>query len=179
MPYASNSVLTGELPAKAIDEFLAVTGPGSGSPLVSVELRHLGGALGRTGPHHGAVSKLPGSLRDVRRRDGADAGDPGRSIQAHADRAAASLAPYEAGHYSNFTEESGGAGRFFGGETWDRLRAVKGEYDPGTSSARTIRSRRPSSAAGDLAQRRASDARASAGGKRERARRRALSSSRR
>ena len=60
-PYVSNSLLTGDLSAKALDEFLAVTGPGSGSPLVSVELRHLGGALGRTAPHHGAVSTLPGS----------------------------------------------------------------------------------------------------------------------
>ena len=55
----------------------------------------------------------------------------GGMMQGFADRAAASLAPYEAGHYSNFTEESGGAGRFFGGRTWDRLRAVKGQVDPG------------------------------------------------
>jgi FAD/FMN-containing dehydrogenase len=55
----------------------------------------------------------------------------GQMMQGFADRAAASLAPYEAGRFSSFTEESGGAGRFFGGETWDRLRAVKAEYDPG------------------------------------------------
>jgi FAD/FMN-containing dehydrogenase len=30
----------------------------------------------------------------------------------------------------NFTEADGGAGRFFGGETWNRLRAVKAQYDP-------------------------------------------------
>jgi FAD/FMN-containing dehydrogenase len=54
----------------------------------------------------------------------------GQTMQRFADRAAASLAPYEAGLFSSFTEEGGGAGRFFCGETWDRLRAVKGEYDP-------------------------------------------------
>ena len=57
--------------------------------------------------------------------------EAGQVAQAHADRVAARCSPYESGHYSNFTEESGGAGRFFGGEAWDRLRAVKGEYDPG------------------------------------------------
>jgi hypothetical protein len=39
------------------------------------------------------------------------------------------MRPYESGLYSNFTEESGSAGRFFGGETWDRLRTVKAQYD--------------------------------------------------
>ena len=50
VPYVSNSMLTGDLSAKAIDEFLAVTGPGSGSPLVSASsCGTSGGALGRTG----------------------------------------------------------------------------------------------------------------------------------
>src|SRR5262249_57438508 len=60
MPYASSHLLTDELPAGAIDDFVAMSGPGSGSPLASVELRHLGGALGRSRPGHGAVSTLPG-----------------------------------------------------------------------------------------------------------------------
>ena len=55
----------------------------------------------------------------------------GQMMQGFADRAAGALAPYAAGRYSNFTEETGGAERFFGGETWDRLRAVKRDYDPG------------------------------------------------
>lgn len=37
--------LVGALPAAAIDDLLAVAGPGSGSPLATVELRHAGGAL--------------------------------------------------------------------------------------------------------------------------------------
>jgi FAD/FMN-containing dehydrogenase len=37
--------LVGALPAAAIDDLVAVTGPGSGSPLASVELRHASGAL--------------------------------------------------------------------------------------------------------------------------------------
>ena len=37
--------LVGALPAEAIDDLVAVTGPGSGSPLTSVELRHASGAM--------------------------------------------------------------------------------------------------------------------------------------
>jgi FAD/FMN-containing dehydrogenase len=37
--------LVGALPAAAIDDLLAVAGPGSGSPLATVELRHASGAL--------------------------------------------------------------------------------------------------------------------------------------
>lgn len=37
--------LVGELPAQAIDDLLAVTGPASQSPLATVELRHASGAL--------------------------------------------------------------------------------------------------------------------------------------
>ena len=37
--------LVGELPAAAIDDLVAVAGPGSGSPLATVELRHASGAL--------------------------------------------------------------------------------------------------------------------------------------
>jgi hypothetical protein len=35
----------GALPAEAIDELVAIAGPGSGSPLATVELRHAGGVL--------------------------------------------------------------------------------------------------------------------------------------
>ena len=41
----ADDALVGALPAAAIDDLLAVAGPGSGSPLATVELRHAGGAL--------------------------------------------------------------------------------------------------------------------------------------
>jgi FAD/FMN-containing dehydrogenase len=128
VPYASSSVLTGDLTAAAIDDFLAVTGPGSGSPLVSVELRHLGGALGRSAPHHGAVSQLPGSFA-LFAIGVAPTPEIKAAVETYAEVVADTMRPYESGLYSNFTEESGSAGRFFGGETWDRLRAVKAQWD--------------------------------------------------
>jgi hypothetical protein len=44
-PEARDDGLVGELPAAAIDDLLAVAGPGSQSPLSTVELRHASGAL--------------------------------------------------------------------------------------------------------------------------------------
>jgi FAD/FMN-containing dehydrogenase len=41
------------------------------------------------------------------------------------------LEPYRVGEYPNFVESPADASRFFGPETWARLRQVKGVYDPG------------------------------------------------
>ena len=62
VPYAGSDDMLSALPPKAIDELLEVAGPGSGSPLLSVELRHLGGALARPEPGHGALAALDGSF---------------------------------------------------------------------------------------------------------------------
>ena len=49
VPFARSGQLLDELPAAAIDAIVEAAGPGSGSPLLSLELRLLGGAL-TTGP---------------------------------------------------------------------------------------------------------------------------------
>jgi hypothetical protein len=56
VPYTSESLLTHDLPASAIDSLVEAVGPGSGSQLASVELRHGGGALSR---HHRALERSP------------------------------------------------------------------------------------------------------------------------
>jgi hypothetical protein len=71
VPYTSESILTQELPASAIDSLVEAVGPGSGSQLVSVELRHTGAALSRA-PPAGLLSRLWGRLRPGSRCNGAD-----------------------------------------------------------------------------------------------------------
>lgn len=51
MPGLERGFLLTSLTAEAVDALLAVTGPGSGSPQVVVEVRRLGGALARPGAH--------------------------------------------------------------------------------------------------------------------------------
>jgi FAD/FMN-containing dehydrogenase len=62
VPYAGEHLVLGDLPSAAIDQFVAAAGPGSGSTLVSAEIRHTGGALARGGDDHGALNRFPGSF---------------------------------------------------------------------------------------------------------------------
>ena len=58
LPYTGAGHMLGKLGAEAIDRFVDAAGPGSGSPLVSSEIRHLGGALLRPKPGNGALATL-------------------------------------------------------------------------------------------------------------------------
>ena len=62
VPYQGDHLVLGGLPENAIDVVVDAAGPGSGSTLVSVEVRHAGGALGRGGEGHGALDRLPGEF---------------------------------------------------------------------------------------------------------------------
>jgi hypothetical protein len=58
----ANSVLVEGFPAGAVDALVAAAGPGSGSNLLFVELRQLGGALSRPSPRGGALDHLPAAF---------------------------------------------------------------------------------------------------------------------
>ena len=47
LPFVSTTALLSDLPSAGVEELVSVAGPGSGSPLAMVELRHMGGALAR------------------------------------------------------------------------------------------------------------------------------------
>jgi hypothetical protein len=129
-PVPSDSVhaMLGELDAAAIDALVNAAGPGSGSTLVSVELRHAGGALSRAAAGAGAVATLPGSYAFF----AVGIADPAlaEKTDADLDRVARALRPYEAGHYLNFVEERTDATGFFPPEVARRLEAARESYDP-------------------------------------------------
>ena len=83
-----------ELPDEAIDAFAGVAGPGSGSPMLLSELRHIGGALGRPDPNGGALTLAILQLRKLplQRRHADDAragrGNPPAPGEDRADDAA-------------------------------------------------------------------------------------------
>ncbi|HEY7537687.1 MAG TPA: FAD-binding oxidoreductase [Gaiellaceae bacterium] len=130
VPYLGEHLVLDRLPASAIDSFVAVAGPGSGSTLVSVEIRHAGGALGRGGADHGALDKLPGEyvyfgIGMV--LDEASAAATRDDLH----RVTGSLRPYRSGSYLNFEEEQADPASFYGEMTYRRLREVKAALDPG------------------------------------------------
>jgi hypothetical protein len=57
-PALGEQALLAALPEAAIEALLEVAGPGAASPLLAVELRHLGGALARPAPDGGALASL-------------------------------------------------------------------------------------------------------------------------
>jgi FAD/FMN-containing dehydrogenase len=129
VPYTSESLLTQELPASAIDSLVEAVGPGSGSQLVSIELRHGGGALSRASQDAGALATLPGSFLafGVGFVPVPEAMAPTR---AWLGAFKAALEPYDAGRYFNFVEESFDITGIFTPDVLDRLREVKQRYDP-------------------------------------------------
>jgi hypothetical protein len=129
VPYAGASALTGDLPEAAIDALLEAVGPGSGSQLISVELRHCGGALSRAPDGAGALATLPGSFLafGVGIVPVPEAMAP---TQAWLGAFKAAVEPYEAGNYINFCDDPIDLETAFGAETVARLCEVKDRYDP-------------------------------------------------
>jgi hypothetical protein len=129
VPYRADGMMTGELPAAAMDSLMEAIGPGSGSQLLFIELRHCGGAVSRAPQNAGALATLPGSFSAF----GAgfvpvpEAMAPTRAWLADFK---AALEPYFAGNYLNFVEEPCDIARIFQPEVLDRLREVKQRYDP-------------------------------------------------
>ncbi|MFC7620345.1 FAD-binding oxidoreductase [Microlunatus sp. GCM10028923] len=126
---ADGSLLT-QLPGAAIDSLLAVVGPGCPTPLLSVEVRHIGGAAGRTAPDHGALARLDGDylfLAAGITPDPDTTAQVGRDVQATRQAVAPWASAYE---YANFCERPGDAGRLFPPDVYRRLRMIKTEVDP-------------------------------------------------
>jgi FAD/FMN-containing dehydrogenase len=128
-PYAGTGMLLGDLPGEALDALVGAVGPDSPSQLLNVELRHLGGAMGRPGPDHGAMDALPGSflLYGVGIVPEPVAMAPTKEWLSAMTGA---MRPWDAGRYLNFSDEVEDIGVAFPPETVERLRAAKGTYDP-------------------------------------------------
>jgi FAD/FMN-containing dehydrogenase len=130
LPYDGVHQLLEYLPVKAIDEIVRLAGPGSNSPLVSFELRHLGGALRRREPGHGALGVVPGSFATfgVGVTPDATAQD---AVGEHLEALRASLEPYELDYaLPNFAMRPTEPSHLFDQPTVARLRRVRAEVDP-------------------------------------------------
>ena len=130
VPGVGDGMFLDELPAEAVDAIVETRA--GRPPLLSLEVRHLGGALARPSHEHGAVGSIDAALRGVRGRLRPDAGDRagGRAGRRPCRRA---LAPAggPSRTYFNFSERPVAPERLYPTETYRRLRRVKTEYDAG------------------------------------------------
>jgi FAD/FMN-containing dehydrogenase len=130
VPGAGDGMLLGDFPEEAIEAIVATAGAGSGSPLLSVEVRHLGGALGRMQPGHGALATIEAGFAMFAVGISMTP-ELGAAMRAHIEVVHAALAPWDAGRdYLNFTERRERGERLFGSKTYHRLQVVKAEVDP-------------------------------------------------
>ncbi|HEX5910405.1 MAG TPA: BBE domain-containing protein, partial [Thermoleophilaceae bacterium] len=121
---------TAQLDAVPVEELTKAAGPGSGSPLAMIQIRQMGGALERTAPGAGARATLPGAYSlialGVPENEGL-----AETIGGYLGAIDRAVEPHRCGEYPNFVERPADASAFFDADTWARLRAVKGTYDPG------------------------------------------------
>jgi hypothetical protein len=121
--------LLGPLPPDAIDAFVDAVGPGSGSTLISAELRQNGGALARPTAGAGALASVAGEYLAFAV---GSLTQPGASVAVRADldRMLEALAPYVVGAFFNFSDRPLPVSAFHGRDVVERLRAVKARWDP-------------------------------------------------
>ncbi len=126
--------MLGDLTPEAIKTLVEVAGVDSGSPLIQLELRRLGGALTRP----------PADLSPIGRRDskytmqGVGATmtpEMAQAVQAHLAFVTEAMSPYETGAtYVNFLELDGASPErvraAYSPEDWERLVELKDRYDP-------------------------------------------------
>jgi FAD/FMN-containing dehydrogenase len=130
-PARANGMLLNDVPPAAIDALVACAGHGSGSPLLSVELRQLGGAVAERPVDAGAVGHLEAGFLMFAVGVTPDATTAAK-VHAHVQVVEQALLPWAASiHYANFDEHPGvGRNRFHDRATLERLRAVKARVDP-------------------------------------------------
>ena len=132
VPAVEGCQLLPGLPEGAVDAILDLAGPGAHTPLLVVALRHMGGALAESPATEDAVGARDAEylLQTVGILAGPHAADVAPATAA----ARSAMAPWSTGHtYVNLHGTPGDEAdraRAWPADTYDRLRQVKGRYDP-------------------------------------------------
>jgi hypothetical protein len=129
VPGAGDGMLLESLPADAIDELIRVTGAATPSPLLSVELRHLGGELGRARPENGAFAAVDAEY-GLYAVGIAPTPEAVAGVRASVETLRDALRPWEARQmYLNFADTRRDA-RTLWPDAYDRLCRIKETVDP-------------------------------------------------
>jgi hypothetical protein len=130
VPAAGDGLMVDHLSADALDAFAEVAGAHAQFPLVSIELRHLGGQLRSQRPEHGALASIDANyaMNAVGIVSTPELEAPVRT-QVQAVKTA--LAPWAARHMNpNFTDTQQDVATFWTEQAYHRLRRIKTAVDP-------------------------------------------------
>ena len=128
--WLADGLMLASLPDQAIDALVSTAGTSAKFPLASVEVRHLGGELGRARPDNGALASLsaPYLLFAAGITPTPDLEAPARAQIGAVEDA---LAPWMAPHmYLNFSETSRPRATLWTEPAYHRLRQIKARVDP-------------------------------------------------
>jgi hypothetical protein len=129
-----HSEMLSELSPEAIQTLVKVAGAGSGSPLIMLELRQLGGALARTADQLSTMGK--GDSKFIMNGVGpAFTPEMAEGVVAYLARLADATRPFQTGDtYVNFMELEGASAErvksAYAPEDFERLVVLKDRYDP-------------------------------------------------
>ncbi|HSC92062.1 MAG TPA: FAD-binding oxidoreductase [Gaiellaceae bacterium] len=130
VPGIGDGTMLTELTDETVDALVAAAGAGSGSTLVSVELRQLGGALARPTAENGVTASLEGAYA-LYAVGMAASPEMAAAASADIDRVREAVGPWEAARtFFNFTERPLREDELHGRESLARLRALKARLDP-------------------------------------------------
>jgi len=131
VPGTGGGMMIDQLPGEAVDAIVQTAGAGAEFPLLSVEIRHLGGEFARPRPGNGALASLDAqyilfaaSLTPVP--------ELVTPVTAQIQAVKAALAPWAARQmYLNFAEAQHPEAPFWTDHAYQRLRQIKANVDPG------------------------------------------------
>jgi len=145
VPNQGDGAFLADLPEAAIDAVLALAGPDADTSLLSVEVRHLGGALARPAPGAGAQPAIDAAY--VMFAVGfTPTPELARPVRAQAQAIKDALSPWHASYdYYNFEETPGAASTVLPAASYRRLQEIKARHDPDQViiSAHPVRPARP------------------------------------
>jgi hypothetical protein len=131
VPGVGDGMLLDSLPDKALDEIVRLGGPEAASPLMILEIRHVGGEMSRSRPGHGAVDAIQAPYLAIA---GGMAPDlrAAAAVRAYVAGVLSALSPWaDQQMYLNLAETPREPAMFWSPQAYDRLRRIKADIDPG------------------------------------------------
>jgi FAD/FMN-containing dehydrogenase len=130
VPGSGDGMLVQKLPPEAIDEIILTAGAASPSPLLSLEVRQLGGELARPHPENGALAAIDADYA-LYAVGIAPTPEAAAGVRAHVEVITDALLPWAARqNYLNFAETRRDPHTLWTENAHDRLRRIKAALDP-------------------------------------------------